>query len=209
MKVVIFGATGQVGRYLVQQAILMGHQVRAFGRNVHELPDDTHLLEKIKGAVFDPGEVFNAIKGTDAVLSALGGSFDGTDKTRSLGIRNIVEQMKASGVKRIVALGGAGVLDHPDGGLAIDQESYPPEYIPVGKEHQKAWETLVDSGLDWTFVCSTDIINADVSGGFLTAVNQLPEGAKGHINAGDLALCMLQELDRKSHIRQRIGISAV
>lgn len=209
MKVVIFGATGQVGRYLVQQALLMGHQVRAFGRNVHELPDENHLLEKIKGAVFDPGEVFAAIKGTDAVLSALGGSFDGTDRTRSLGIRNITEQMKAAGVKRIVALGGAGVLDHPEGGLVIDHSSYPAEYIPVGKEHQKAWEILVDSDLDWTFVCSPDIINAEVSGRFLTSVNHLPEGAIGQINAGDLALCMLQEIDRNSHIRERVGISAV
>ncbi|WP_290792036.1 NAD(P)-dependent oxidoreductase [Flavihumibacter sp. UBA7668] len=209
MKLVIFGATGQVGKYLVQQGLLMGHQVRAFGRNVHELPDENHLLEKIKGAVFDPGEVFSALQGTDAVLSALGGSFDGTDKTRSLGIKNIITQMKAAGVKRIVALGGAGILDHPEGGLAIDHESYPPEYVPVGREHQKAWEALRDSGLDWTFVCSPDIINAEVSGKFLTAVNQLPEGGKGTINAGDLALCMLQELDKNSHLRERIGISNV
>lgn len=209
MKLVIFGATGQVGKYLVQQALLMGHQVRAFGRNVHDLPDENHLLEKIKGAVFDPGEVFSAIQGTDAVLSALGGSFDGTDKTRSLGIKNIITQMKAAGVKRIVGLGGAGILDHPQGGLVIDHESYPPEYIPVGKEHQKAWEALRDSDLNWTFVCSPDIINAEVSGKFLTAVNHLPEGGKGSINAGDLALCMLQELDKTHHNRERIGISNV
>ncbi len=209
MKIVIFGATGQVGKYLVQQALLMGHHVRAFGRNVHILEDENHLLEKIKGAVFDPGQVFEAIKGTDAVISALGGSFDGMDKTRSLGIRNIIEQMKAAGVSRIVALGGAGILDHPEGGLVIDHETYPEEYIPVGKEHQKAWESLKESGLNWTFVCSPDIINAEVTGKFLTDINKLPEGALGRINAGDLALGMLQELDRKSHIQERIGISAI
>lgn len=209
MKVVIFGATGQVGKYLVQQALLMGHQVRAFGRNVHELPDENHLLEKIKGAVFDPGEVFSAINGTDAVVSALGGSFDGLDKTRSLGIKNIISQMNAAGVKRIVALGGAGILDHPEGGLVIDHASYPPEYVPVGKEHQKAWEALRASDLDWTFVCSPDIIDAPVSGKFLTDINRLPEGGKGSINAGDLALCMLQELDKNDHLKERIGISNV
>ncbi len=209
MKLVIFGATGQVGKYLVQQALLMGHQVRAFGRNVHELPEENPLLEKLKGAVFDPEEVAAAIRGTDAVVSALGGSFDGMDKTRSLGIRNIIAQMKATGVHRIVALGGAGILDHPEGGLVIDQETYPPEYLPVGREHQKAWEALRDSGLSWTFVCSPDIVNAEVTGKFLTAQNTLPVGALGKINAGDLALCMLQQLDNPAALQARIGVSAV
>lgn len=209
MKIVVFGATGQVGKYLVKQALLMGYQVRAFGRNVHELHDETPMLEKIKGGVFDASEVLAAVEGTDAVMSVLGGSFDGLDKTRSLGIKNIIAQMKTAGVRRIVALGGAGVLDHPGSGLVIDQPDYPAEYIPVGKEHQKAWEQLRDSGLDWTFVCSPDIVDADVTGKYLTSVNQLPPGGIGRINAGDIALCMLQELERKDHLQQRIGLSAV
>lgn len=209
MKLVIFGATGQVGKYLVKQALLMGHHVRAFGRNVHILPDETHLLQKIQGAAFDKDQVYRAIEGTDAVLSVLGGSFDGTDKTRSLGMKNIVAQMEKAGVNRIIALGGAGILDHPDGGLVIDHPDYPAEYVPVGKEHQAAWETLKKSTLDWTFICSPDIVDADVTGKYLTSVNELPPGGIGHINAGDIALCMLQELDKKDHIQQRVGLSAV
>lgn len=209
MKLVIFGASGRVGKYLVKQALLMGHHVRAFGRNVHLLPDETPLLHKIKGAVFDKDEVFHAIEGTDAVLSVLGGSFDGLDKTRSLGMKNIATQMEKAGVKRIIALGGAGVLDHPDGGLVIDRSDYPVEYIPVGKEHQAAWEILENSKLDWTFIASPDIIDADVTGKYLTNVNELPPGGIGQINAGDIALCMLQELDRKDHVKQRVGIRSV
>lgn len=209
MKITVFGATGMVGRHVVSQALLKNHIVRAFGRNVHELKDNNKNLELIKGGVFDTEDIFKSLSGSDAVISVLGGSFDGLDKTRSLGMKNIITQMKNTGVMRIIALGGMGVLDHPDGGLIIDQPEYPKEYLPVGKEHQKAWEILVDSDLDWTFVCSPDIINAEVSGRFLTSVNHLPEGAKGQVNAGDLALCMLQEIDRNSHIRERVGISAV
>ena len=32
MKIIIFGATGTVGRHLVEQALLQGHQVTAFAR---------------------------------------------------------------------------------------------------------------------------------------------------------------------------------
>ena len=209
MKITVFGATGMVGRHVVSQALLKNHFVRAFGRNVHELKDNNKNLELIKGGVFDTEDIFRSLSGCDAVISVLGGSFDGLDKTRSLGMKNIITQMKNTGVMRIIALGGMGVLDHPDGGLIIDQPEYPKEYIPVGKEHQKAWGELQASGLNWTFVCSPDIIDADPRGNFITAANVFPEGAAFRINSGDLALFMLQELEHEKYPKQRVGIGSV
>ena len=98
MRVTIFGATGMVGKQLVQQALFKGHSVKAFDRNVFTALDmDTENLELIKGALFDEADVYHAVKDSDAVLSALGGGFDGTDKTRTLGIKNIIAQMKNEG----------------------------------------------------------------------------------------------------------------
>src|SRR6187431_1007430 len=108
MEIVIFGATGHVGKFLVSQALLKDYKVRAFGRNVFELPDTNKNLQHIKAGVFDDADVYKAIKGVDGVFSVLGGSFDGTDKTRSLGMKTIVAQMKRAGVNRILALGGRG-----------------------------------------------------------------------------------------------------
>ena len=112
MKLIIFGATGMVGKQLVQQALFGKNHVKAFGRNVHTTDYlETENLELVQGALFDEGEVYNAIKGCDAVLSAIGGSMDGTDKTRTLGMKNIIKQMQKAGVKRIIAIGGLGVLN--------------------------------------------------------------------------------------------------
>jgi putative NADH-flavin reductase len=209
MEIVIFGATGQVGRQLVTQALLKKFKVRAYGRNVHLLPDVNKDLKLIKAGVFDDLDVLKAIQGCDAVFSVLGGAFNGTDKTRSLGMKIITEQMAKAGVNRIIALGGKGVLDAAEGGLIIDQEDYPAEYLPVGKEHQKAWECLKASKLDWTFVCSPDIINADPSGKFITSADIVPDPDNGRINAGDLALFMLNELDRHEYSCKKVGISEV
>jgi uncharacterized protein len=209
MEIVIFGATGQVGRYLVSQALLKGYIVRAYGRNVHELSDVNKQLKLIKGGVFDDADVFKAISGTSAVFSVLGGAFDGTDKTRSLGIKIIANAMKKAGVNRIIALGGKGVLDSPDGGFLMNAESYPKEYLPVAVEHFKAWETLRDAGLSYTFVCSPDIINKDPTGEFITAANMPPNPDNGKINAGDLALFMLQVQERNEFVDQRVGISII
>ena len=103
MNIIIFGATGTVGKQLVQQALFNGNHVKAFGRNVFTTDYlETENLQLVQGALFDEGEVFNAIKGSDAVLSAIGGSMDGTDKTRTLGMKNIIKQMQKAGDRKSV-----------------------------------------------------------------------------------------------------------
>ena len=208
MNLIVFGATGMVGKQLVQQALFNDHHVKAFGRNVYttDLPDNKNL-ELVQGALFDESEVYKAIRGCDAVLSAIGGGFDGSDKTRTLGMKNIIAQMKKANLKRIIAIGGLGVLNADENSLLIDGEDYPPEYKPVGKEHQKAWEYLRDSGLDWTFVCPPDIINEGPTGAYITEANYPPTLNKMRINAGDLAMFMLNELSKNEYIKQRVGIS--
>jgi uncharacterized protein len=213
MKLIIFGATGMVGKQLVQQALFKNHTVKAFGRNVHttdyitEFGTATEHLELVQGALFDENEVFNAVKGCDAVLSAIGGSIDGTDKARTLGIKNIIKQMQKNGIKRIVALGGLGVLDAADIGLLIDKEDYPTQYKAVGLEHKKAYEFLNESNLDWTFVCPPNIINAGPTGNYITSANHLPEQNNYKINAGDLAMFMINEVEHDEYKKQRVGIS--
>jgi putative NADH-flavin reductase len=208
MKLIIFGATGLVGKQLVQQALFGKNHVKAFGRNVFTTDYlETENLELVQGALFDEGEVYNAIKDCDAVLSAIGGNMDGTDKTRTLGMKNIIKQMQKAGVKRIIGIGGLGVLNADENSLLVDKEDYPPEYKAVGFEHKKAFELLHESGLDWTFVCPPNIINEGPTGSYTTNANYPPEKNNYKINAGDLAMFMLNELGKNEYVKQRVGIS--
>lgn len=208
MNIIVFGATGIVGKQLVQQALFNGHHVKAFGRNVYTTDYlQTENLELVQGALFDEGEVYHAIKGCGAVLSAIGGDRDGADKARTLGIKNIIKQMQKAGIKRIVAVGGSGILNADENTLLVDQEDYPKQYFAVGKEHQKAYEYLKASDLDWTIIGSPEIIDNGPTGSFITKADYEPEPNKYHINAGDLAMFMLNELERNEFVKHRVGIS--
>ena len=208
MIITIFGATGMAGRYLVKQALLKGHTVKAFGRNVFTAGfNENENLHLVHGALFDAAEVLNALKGSDAVFSAIGGGFDGTDKSRSLGMKNIVAQMERSEVKRIIAIGGMGLLDSDEGKLIMDTEGFPKEYMAVSLEHQQAYEYLKDSSLKWTMVCPPEIVNAEVTGLYHTAANHAPNPNNYKINAGDIALFMLNEVEKNEYADQRVGIS--
>ncbi len=208
MKLIIFGATGMVGKQLVQQALFNGDHVRAFGRNVYTTDYlQTENLQLVQGALFDETEVFNAINGCDAVLSAIGGASDGTDKARTLGMKNIIKQMQKAGVKRIVGIGGLGVLNASEISLLVDQDDYPATFKAVGLEHKKAFELLRESDLNWTFVCPPDIINEGPTGHFVTNADYPPEQNNYKIYAGDLALFMLNELVKNEFVKHRVGIS--
>ena len=186
----------------------MGHHVKAYGRNVFtaNLPEDKKI-ELIQGALFDEKQVFNAIKGCDAVLSALGGNFDGTDVTRSLGIKNIVAQMEKANVKRIAGVGGIGILNVDEHTLIMDTPDFPPEYIQVTMEHFKAYNFLKASSLNWTFVCPPDIKDSAVTGIYTTNADYPPVKNKYQINAGDLAMFMLKEIIADEYVQHRVGIS--
>lgn len=208
MKLILFGATGMVGRHLVRQALYKGHDVRIFGRNVFTagLPENQQL-ERVQGALFDAGQVAHALKGCDAVLSSLGGGIDGHDKTRSLGMKNIIAQMEKTGVKRIIGIGGLGVLQATEDKLLLDSPDYPEAYRAVGEEHRKAWEYLQQSQLNWTFVCPPDILDEEATGSFQVSADYPPAENKYQIRAGDLALFMLGELEQSRFTCKRVGIS--
>ena len=211
MKITIFGATGMVGKQIVKQALLHGYIVRAFGRNVYtaKFPEKENL-QLIKGALFDEEQVYHAIHSSDAVVSVIGGAMDGTDNTRSLGMKNIVEQMQKTDTKRIIALGGMGVLNISEDSdhLILEDANYPQEYYPVGQEHLKAYQLLSASGLDWTFVCPAYIIDADVTGSYKTTPYIFPADAQYKINSGDLAMFILNELKKNQFIGKKVGISS-
>ena len=210
MILTIFGATGLVGKQVVRQALANGHTVKAFGRNIEQFIDLSNRsknFEAIKGYVFDEQEVLDAVKSSDAIISTLGGSFDGKDKVRSLGLRNICRQMQKAGVKRIIALGGMGILNADENTLIIDTPNYPQMYMPVGREHAKAYEYLVASNLDWTFIGAPDIIDDDANNKYTTKADYLPEPNYYKISSGNLAAFMLTEISQNLFVKKRVGIS--
>ncbi len=207
MKLIVFGATGLSGSELVKQALFNGHTVTAYGRNVftEDLPDSSNL-HRVQGALFDEQAVRAALKGQDAVLSAVGGAMNGQDKTRSLGMKILVQQMEKAGLKRIVALGGWGILEDAEGRMLMESEDFPPEQQTVSLEHLLAWQHLEASSLAYTVVCPPLVIPGEPTGLFVTAENTLPAGSTSRIVSGDLALFMLKCITASLHNRCRVGI---
>ena len=118
MKLTIFGATGPTGRRLVERSIAAGHEVTAFARRASSMNASHERLDVFQGDAFDAGRVEEAVKGSDAVISVLGGEPSNPlhprrpgdpDGPASVGARHIAAAMQEQGVRRFVCLTAWGV----------------------------------------------------------------------------------------------------
>jgi putative NADH-flavin reductase len=111
-RVLIVGATGGTGRHLVAQALERGHAVTALVRNPSMVKVDHPQLTVVRGDVLDYASVEGAVRGQEAVVSALGHKqFFYPTRILSEGTGNILRAMEAHGVSRFVCATSLGIGD--------------------------------------------------------------------------------------------------
>lgn len=156
MRITVFGASGNVGRLLVTQALWRGYYVNAFVHGSSNLEKNNNL-QIITGDVYDPESVLQATKNVDAVISALGSWGTPKKDILSAGMRNIIPAMQSNGIKRIVSLTGADARASNDTLTPIHRFSHALLGIAAGKilmDGETHIELLEQSGLDWTVIRS-------------------------------------------------------
>lgn len=88
MKVVVFGASGKVGKIVVANLLNDGYHVRAFVHSSNPFEDHAKL-ETIKGDIYAIKDVEAAVRGVDVVVSTLG-SWGTKKKMSSLQVLKIL-----------------------------------------------------------------------------------------------------------------------
>lgn len=191
MNVVVFGANGKVGRKVVANLLKDGHNVRAFIHS-HSSIAPNPKLKFIEGDIHEPGDVESAVKGADAVISALGSWGTKSKDIVSSGTANIIPAMKKHGVKRVISVTGAGARDSTDKPSLIDKLSRPLLFIAAAKILRDGEDHIAQlraSGLDWTVVRSPVMRETGKTGYKLSSVSPLPWET---INRNDVAKAMAQ-----------------
>jgi len=121
MLIAVFGATGQTGTQIVQQAESRGLRVRALARDPHKLRERLPAApggaprESAVVDVREPEAVIRALAGVDAVISSLGWTGPTDEGVLTAGTRAILDAMAASGTTRLIVTSASGrVVDGDD-----------------------------------------------------------------------------------------------
>lgn len=127
MKVFLTGATGFVGRNMLQRLRERGHAVRALVR----APEKANALgqtgaELVAGDVVSGAGLDKGLQGCDAVIHLVGIIIEKGSNTfesvHHLGTRNVVEAAKRAGIGRFVQMSALGV--RPDGVAAYQTSKW-------------------------------------------------------------------------------------
>lgn len=103
MKVIIFGASGGIGKFAVQHALEKGYEVKAFLRNPSKLTIKHENLTIIQGEINNYNDIKNAIFDCDAVIWCVGIPMKKYKHMESLdGHKNLLKAMNECGIERLI-----------------------------------------------------------------------------------------------------------
>lgn len=207
MRLLILGASGRVGRRVVDEALHRGHIVTALLRSPEKLHDVAPRVAIIRGDALDPGSVAAAVERQEAVIYAIGAGNVRHTTLFSTSTRVLLDAMTAAQVRRLVCVTGVGAGDSKGhGGFFYDWIIYPlfTKGIYADKDRQEALITA--SGTDWTIVRPAPFS----SGGGATPLQALTrverETQLRRISIGEVAAFIVGEVEQPRFVRQAVFI---
>lgn len=212
MKIVVFGATGIVGKAVVREALEKGHEVTVLTRDAGKVATRHERLHVVEGHVTDRNTVHNVLDGQEAVIQTLGigGKGDGRPTTFvSEANKSIMEEMERMNVRRLVAISVIGAGDS----LVFLPWIYRKLVLPL---FMKWFQAIMDdknrmepmikkSSLDWTIVRCTTVKERPATGKVNATVDG--KGLKFSISAADMATFIVNQLTDNRFLKQAPTIS--
>ncbi len=204
----VFGSTGRVGSRVCEYARDAGHELRLLVRDVARLGAVHAGAHITPGDVTDLAAVEATLTGAQVVISALGDdNFRAPVGTLRTGMAHIIEAGERLGITRVLAVAGGGILDADDGsGQRRASPRYPEVFRAISAEHDAAWRAMLAGTLEWTVACTPDIVSGTRTRQFRNGGSRMPLAGK-QISCEDLAGFLVDEIERREYVNQRVGLA--
>jgi hypothetical protein len=215
MKIIVFGATGNVGQRVVAEALSRGHEVVGVVRDPEAVKSPDKRIKLVKGDATNADSIAKIVRGADAVVSAI----SPRPNTRGLpapslavNTRALIKGLNEAKVKRILYVGGASSLEVAPGRALADTPDFPKIYreeAREGRESLAIWRNKAQ-GLDWTYLSpAAEIAPGKRTGKYRTTDEKLltDDAGRSFITFEDYAVAVLDELERPQHVAKRFGVA--
>ena len=215
MKILLFGATGNVGRRIIDEALNRGHEVVGVVRDPDAVASTDARVPLRRGDATDRRSVAALARGVDVVVSAI------SPRPNARGLaapslagaaRALIAGLREAGTKRLIVVGGAGSLEVAPGKALLDQPGFPDAYKGEALEGRDALAVFraEAAGLDWTFISpAVEIGPGERKGRYRTTADTVLMDANGKsfITFEDYAVALVDELEQSKHVARRFGVA--
>lgn len=211
MKVSLIGASGFVGSHLLTELLNRGHQVTGIVRTAANVKENNAQLTVTAVDVLNTAELAEAIKGSDAVISAFNAGWTNPNLYEDFiaGSEAIQKAVKDAGVSRLIVIGGAGSL-FINGNQLVDGPDFSADYKAGATAARDYLNTIKkETELDWTFFSPAIEMHPGITTGrtgHYRLGSESPifdEAGRSSLSVQDLAVAIVDELEQPKHLKQR------
>ena len=209
-KVAVIGATGFVGKQVVNELANRGYAVKAIARDSSKVEAKDNV-NAVSANVNNVEELAQVLAGNDAVINTFNAGWTNPNLYNDFlnGSRNIESAVEKSGVKRFITVGGAGSL-FIDGNQLVDGPDFPADIKPgatAARDYLN--EIKKNDTLDWTFFSPAIEMHPGTAGvrkgTYRTALENPVFDADGRsiLSVEDVAVALVDELEQNNFVKQR------
>lgn len=208
MKIAVIGATGMIGQRFLSEASARGHALTAIARRPGAV---NNAARTVALDATDAAALERAIEGHDAVVSAVGPNGDSSVSVIVDVTRALAAACTRADVRRVIVVNGAGSLAVKPGVELLSTPEFRSDWRPVALAHREAleiWRRVKE--LDWTVMSPAALIEpGERRGRYRIGHNDLlvDENGKSHISAEDFAASIVEELETRAHLHERITVA--
>lgn len=198
-KIAILGANGKAGKFLVNEALEKGYQVKILTRNSNNIKITNENLEIINGDARDFSSIRKLLKGCRAVINAVGQPKN-ESYIFSTVTKHILEAMKEFEVKRYILISGGSLNVTGDQKRIVNKIGATLFKVVLSKMMQdkyKELQTIQDSDVDWTIVRLPFVMEGKGIGKIKESLVDMP-GMK--IRNSDIAPFVIKEINSERYI---------
>ncbi|MBU5592440.1 NAD(P)-dependent oxidoreductase [Clostridium sp. MSJ-4] len=210
MKIALIGANGNVGKVILKEALLRGHEVTGIVHDISKVESKEDNVKFIEEDIFNEEGLLEAIKGNDIVISAFGPKH-GDEKSLVEATKSLISTVKKAGVPRLLSMGGAGSLLVEGDIKLVETKEFPSDWKPIALAHGEALEQYKqEKDLNWTNLSPAALIEPGKrTGVYRTAEDHLVVNEEGvsRISFEDFAFAMLDEVEKPKFSRRRFTVA--
>ena len=213
MKIIVFGARGDVGSRIVKEAMERGHDVTGVVRNAAQLSSLPFGVNAQVADVAETVRIAELMAGHDAAISAIRPP-DGQEHALVPLTRSVLGAAARSRT-RVLVVGGAASLKMPDDSgttVLTDPGFLPDEVVPIARASQAQYEfCMAERGIDWAYLSPPAILTpGDRTGRYRLGTDTMLVGPDGRsaISMEDFAVALIDEVEMPRHSQSRFTVAA-